>query len=256
MIANYHTHTPRCRHALGTEEEYVLAAIEGGLKILGFSDHTPQWFPGDYYSKVRMYPEELAGYCETVQTLQKQYKDNLQIHLGLEAEYYPACFGELVSHLRDAGIDYMILGQHWLHNEIGERFCGSATEDKTVLIRYCDQVIEAMHTGLFTYVAHPDLVNFAEDEKIYRQHMRRLCREAKNCGIPLEINLLGLRTGRHYPNRLFWEIVAEENCDCILGSDAHTPDSVLNVAAEQKALEMVRDLNLHLIDTVELRSIG
>lgn len=36
MIANYHTHTWRCRHADGTEREYVERAIEGGLKILGF----------------------------------------------------------------------------------------------------------------------------------------------------------------------------------------------------------------------------
>lgn len=41
MIANYHTHTWRCNHAVGTEREYVERAIEGGLKILGFSDHTP-----------------------------------------------------------------------------------------------------------------------------------------------------------------------------------------------------------------------
>ena len=45
MIANYHTHTTRCRHASGTEEAYVQAAIQGGLEILGFSDHTPYWFP-------------------------------------------------------------------------------------------------------------------------------------------------------------------------------------------------------------------
>ena len=42
MIANYHTHTWRCRHADGTEREYVETAIEAGFKILGFSDHTPQ----------------------------------------------------------------------------------------------------------------------------------------------------------------------------------------------------------------------
>lgn len=36
MIANYHTHTWRCRHADGTEREYVERTIEGGLKILGF----------------------------------------------------------------------------------------------------------------------------------------------------------------------------------------------------------------------------
>ena len=30
MIANYHTHTWRCRHADGTEREYVETAIEAG----------------------------------------------------------------------------------------------------------------------------------------------------------------------------------------------------------------------------------
>ena len=37
MIANYHTHTWRCRHADGTEREYVERTIEGGLKILALS---------------------------------------------------------------------------------------------------------------------------------------------------------------------------------------------------------------------------
>lgn len=55
MIANYHTHTPRCNHAQGSEQEYVDAALSAGLKILGFSDHTPYFFPGDYYSTFRMH---------------------------------------------------------------------------------------------------------------------------------------------------------------------------------------------------------
>ena len=42
MIANYHTHTYRCRHASGTEEEYIYQALDGGLEELGFSDHTPE----------------------------------------------------------------------------------------------------------------------------------------------------------------------------------------------------------------------
>ena len=41
MRANYHTHTPRCRHAVGSEREYIEQAIEAGMEILGFSDHTP-----------------------------------------------------------------------------------------------------------------------------------------------------------------------------------------------------------------------
>ena len=38
MLENYHTHTTRCRHAAGSDEEYVRCAIDNGLQILGFSD--------------------------------------------------------------------------------------------------------------------------------------------------------------------------------------------------------------------------
>ena len=41
MLTNYHTHTTRCGHAEGTEEEYILTALRCGYKVLGFSDHTP-----------------------------------------------------------------------------------------------------------------------------------------------------------------------------------------------------------------------
>ena len=40
-MKNYHTHTARCMHAIGSEEEYILAAISAGYTELGFSDHTP-----------------------------------------------------------------------------------------------------------------------------------------------------------------------------------------------------------------------
>ena len=32
---NYHTHTTRCFHAIGKDEEYVKAAIKAGIKELG-----------------------------------------------------------------------------------------------------------------------------------------------------------------------------------------------------------------------------
>lgn len=71
MIANYHTHTWRCRHADGTEREYVERAIEGGLKILGFSDHSPYPFPDGYDSGMRMWLDQVEGYVDTVLALKK-----------------------------------------------------------------------------------------------------------------------------------------------------------------------------------------
>ena len=41
MIANYHTHTHRCNHAIGREEDYVKEALKVGLKILGWA--VPGW---------------------------------------------------------------------------------------------------------------------------------------------------------------------------------------------------------------------
>lgn len=254
MIANLHTHTPRCNHAQGTEEAYVRCAIEAGLQILGFADHTPYPFPPDFFSGFRMRVEELPDYADAVRAVKQQFSRDIQIHLGVEAEFYPKYFNDMVSLLNDNGVEYMILGQHMLGNEIGEPYLGIPS-DAAGLERYCNQSIEAMHTGLFTYFAHPDLVHFLGDPKIYRDHMRRVCQAAKQCHLPMEINLLGLKGGRHYPNPLLWELVAEEGCDVILGRDAHQPEALLDTETERRAMEMVSQLGLHLLQTAPLRPI-
>ncbi len=48
MIANYHTHTPRCHHAGGSEREYIENAIKAGFcelgakTIIGCGGHDPR----------------------------------------------------------------------------------------------------------------------------------------------------------------------------------------------------------------------
>lgn len=255
MIANYHSHTTRCNHATGTEEEYVQAAIQRGLKVFGFSDHTPQIFPGNYYTFMRMFPDELPNYCETVRNLRTKYADQIRIPLGLEAEYYPISWPELLPRLQDAGIEYLILGQHWLGNEQNEHGSGGATADESLLRRYCHQVMEALDTGKFTYLAHPDLFRYVGDREIYRRHMRQLARFTRQAGIPLELNLLGLYYGKHYPNEEFLALAAEEGCSIILGIDAHDPAHIRTLEPEQKAMELVRYYGLNLLETVELRPL-
>ena len=85
--------------------------------------------------------------------------------------------------------------------------------------------------------------------------MRLLCREAKSCGYPLELNMLGSWSGRNYPNLSFWEMAAEEGCDVILGCDAHAPEHILKESTERKLLDMADFLGLRLLNTVPLRSI-
>ncbi|MBR0355033.1 MAG: histidinol-phosphatase [Oscillospiraceae bacterium] len=257
MIANYHTHTPRCGHAEGSERDYIEQALQRGLKLLGFSDHTPyDYFDSEPRNRpIRMTPEELPGYAAAVRALAAEYRDRIEIRLGVEAEYYPKYFARLLELLRANGVAYMILGQHFLGNEIDEPYAGRPTLERKTLERYVAQTGEAMETGLFTYFAHPDLIHFVGSRSVYDREMRTLCRTALKTGTPLELNLLGVREGRHYPSERFWRIAAEEGNPVILGCDAHRPADLCDRDAEAKALALVERLQLKLLDSVPIRRL-
>ena len=257
MIANYHAHTYRCGHAEGNERDYAEKAVQAGLRTLGISDHTPYDFfdAGPRDRPMRMKPEELPEYADSVRALAEEYRGKLDVLLGLEAEYYPRYFPRLLELLRDAGIQYIILGQHFLNNEVDGPYCGTPSPEAAALERYVSQSREAMETGLYTYFAHPDLFRFTGDEAVYDREMRKLCRTAGETGTPLEINLLGIRDGRHYPDERFWRIAAEEGCKAILGSDAHQPTWVTDPASEEKALRMAERLGLEVLTQLPLRSL-
>ena len=255
MIANYHTHTMRCSHAKGTEEEYIKNAVARGLKVLGFADHAPQIFDGTHYSWFRMKPEQFPDYVETVLALRKEYAGKIQIPLGLELEYYPKFLPKLLPMLKDSPLDYLILGQHFIENEMTGKYSGSETVEESNLKRYVDEVSEAMRTGLYTYVAHPDLLNFRGDSRIYDREYSRLIENAIDCGVPLEVNLLGIRGGRHYPNHRFFELCGKLGASVCIGSDAHSPDTVYDGESYKTALEICEMYQLNLIENPTLRPV-
>lgn len=256
MIANYHTHTARCRHAEGEDEAYIARALEAGFQELGFSDHTPYWFETDHYSKFRMFPEQLPEYCNSIRALQAKYADKIQIHIGLEAEYYPKLFPTLLQQLRDNGVEYLLLGQHYLGNE---EDCWDTRNDPIPddvrLERTCNQMIDALYTGAFSCIAHPDAISVSSSAPSYKKHIRRLCKVAKECDVPLELNLLGLRKGRTYPDKRFWEIAGEEGCKAILGSDAHAPQDVWIPENEQQAHDFLAEIPVTLLQTLPLKKV-
>ncbi len=254
MIANYHTHTALCRHASGTEREYVEEAIKNGLKILGFADHAPQFFPTDYYSHFRMFPEQLEQYVRTVTDLRDEYKNDIEIHVGLEVEYYPEIFDKLVEFIKPYGIEYLLLGQHYIGNEYDTKENSTARfYDNAKLTEYVDQVLEAIGTGKFSYIAHPDVFRFeGEDEAHYIAEIKRLCEGAKALRMPLEINILGLDEGRHYPSDRLFKIAREVGCDFVFGCDAHAPVKTGLPENIAKAEEFAARNGITPIETVTL----
>ena len=136
---------------------------------MGFADHTPYPFPNDdYMLDMRMGMHQMEDYVNTVLALREEYRQDIEIHLGLEVEYYPKFFHSLLKETSQYPIEYFLLAQHSLGNgENSEMHCYHVTDDVKRLEHYCEQLKEGMDTGCFTYLAHPDMFNFVGNPQVY-----------------------------------------------------------------------------------------
>ena len=248
MLANYHTHTARCNHAVGEDRAYVEHAIRGGIKVLGFSDHCPWIFPGDYASPSRMSPAQVDGYFSSLLQLREEYASDITIYIGFESEYSPELLPAQEPFLADYPVDYQILGQHFLQPEPHGFYTGMVVSDETLLETYVSSVIEGMETGRYVYLAHPDLMGFSGDRETYDKHYRRLCSYLKAHDIPVEINLLGVVDHRHYPDLRFLQLAGEAGCSAIIGCDAHQPERLSYTEGHEQCVRMAEIAGLSLID--------
>ena len=160
LKANYHTHTYRCQHAYGSEREYIEAAIRMGIAELGFSDHVPCPFKDGYVSGIRMTMEQAPEYVYAIRELGKEYASDIKLYVGFEAEYIPEFFKEQKAMFDRLGCDYMIMGQHFMKSEQTGPYTGTPTDDESRIREYVDTVIEGMKTGMYSYLAHPVLINY------------------------------------------------------------------------------------------------
>ncbi|HOV64555.1 MAG TPA: PHP domain-containing protein, partial [Spirochaetia bacterium] len=63
-MINLHTHTYRCKHAVGDVPDYLTCAEAAGITTLGFSDHTP--YPDGRWKDLRMDYSELDDYARVL----------------------------------------------------------------------------------------------------------------------------------------------------------------------------------------------
>lgn len=234
MKANYHTHAARCRHAQGTEREYVQEAVKAGVSVLGFSDHAP--FP-DYDFGLRMPYCELREYIDTVDQLTEEYFSDIILYKGLEIEYLPQYRSYYESLLEKEKLDYLLLGEHFYLDSGGTRRNIYFTESTQDYLDYAKAVAEALATGCFRMVAHPDIFAMGAFpwDKNCDEATERIVEAAASSGAVLEFNANGLRRGLRdypdgrrymYPHERFWHKVAETNVPVVIGSDCHEASQV------------------------------
>lgn len=182
--------------------------------------------------------------------LREKYKGQIDISFGFEMEYFSVCFPSMLESALSYGAEYLILGQHYVEPEyLGGRHAFSEQADEEGGLRsYVSVVIDAMKTGVFTYVAHPDVFCFKRGElTFYREEMRRLCAASRELNIPIELNFLGIRSHRHYPREEFWEIAGEEGAPVTFGFDAHDVQGAYDESSLPTAQAMVERYHLHYV---------
>lgn len=259
MRANYHTHTPRCKHALGNSIfEYANKAYEGGLEILGFSDHAP--FP-DYDFGNRMDYVELQDYFAEVDKVKEMYQDKMQVYKGLEIEYLPKyCQGQNYYEylLTKCNCEYLLLGEHFFVDKTNTMHNIYTLDDQELILSYAKALADGMKTGYFAIVAHPDLFgvhNFPWND-IYDKACDLIIDTALATNTILEFNANGFRRGIEkrcdevrymYPWSHFWNNVKDSGVRVIIGSDSHNPTEIVDSAIDI-AESTLKELGITPID--------
>lgn len=259
----FHSHTFRCNHAEGDIEDYVSLAIKNKMKIYGVSDHV--FLPGVSEPKTRGEYSCLEGYINAFNEAKKKHQNEIEMYLGFECEYASVFEDYYKSLLYEKGFDYLICGQHngfdenknYIH--LVKNHWRDEIED---LEEYVKEVNKAIISGLFLYIAHPDLL-FISAKEVTPQ-LERLSDELIKCAIEnnavFEINIHGLyRQEKNasygnigYPASYFWKKVAKTNIRVVYGGDYHFLWEVGDKHLEEKLNDFIKECNINLIDIKEI----
>jgi len=258
MKYNYHTHHELCQHAEGTAVDYVKEAIKQGFKGIGISDHTPNPYLPMPERGWRMQIEDLPYYLSDVKSAKETYKDQIEVYTGLEVEYFPG-YRHFYQDLRSQ-TDYLILGQHYISDDddIKKMYSSFGLKTKEQIHLYERYVIEAMESGFFDILAHPELYLFTYQtfDQDAKNIAYNIAKTAKEHNVLLEYNANGYRkktvkTGKGiqhvYPRSEFWAIVKEVGTKTILSSDCHLPELLYDDTVK-RAEEDYKKLGLNEVE--------
>ena len=277
LINNYHTHTKYCGHAKGDVEDYVKEALNLNMEELGISDHAPiplnhgmtkeEWEENYCYENMDI--NTFDNLLKEIDNLKSKY--NIKLYKGCESEYLynnDDWYKELRSKL-----DYMILGIHFFNGEGRVLDTYKDINYKNVDCYY-ECAKRAIETGLFDYLAHPDLYLFdyksVNGKNEFDDKAKEICLKLIDLcvkhDIYFEINTNGLKYSKDknnrdlwlYPNIEFFKVVKEymdknpNKLKLIIGADAHEPKALGNDNVKA-VLEMVKDLKLDVLNKMEIK---
>ena len=241
-LYEFHSHT-NYTDGRDSATEMVKAAYEKGLRCYGISEHlfcdNPAWgFMG----------AELDAYLDELDMLKKQYKDKMDVLIGLEVEDSEAL--DYITPLQLARTDYTIRSTHGIR--VGEEDIGIDADGET-LRRIVNQYFGGDWYGLirsyydmeskidprmdYAFIGHFDLITkFNQDDCLYRTDCDDYLEPAMEAlhsllqaEIPFEINSGAMSRGYRkepYPSVPLLKEIKQRGGRILISSDAHRTDNI------------------------------
>ncbi len=237
MKFDLHTHHARCGHAVETIEDYIKSAIRYGLQVIGISDHSPFFANGEDQAKPRiaMAKSEFPGYVQEVLKLKEAYRDQIEVLLGVESDFFPEHMEIYKSQLEKFPFDYIIGSVHYIGGMrsifLKESWEGLGEAD---ILRekeaYYSLVQEAAKSRAFDILGHIDAIKARHP---YFSHVKtdivdETLKIIADHDTVIEVNTSGKTKdcGGWYPADEILERARFYGVKVTFGSDAHKPERV------------------------------
>jgi len=244
---DWHTHNKLCHHADGSIEDYIKKAIKIKLQTIGVSDH----FPYEFVKNIERIPfedyaitlPEVENYLSITEKLREKYKEDINIRIGFEVDFFKNQVFALNEHLNRVKnrLDYIIGSIHILDLQDGRGAWGFDDSrfrddyelygsDKVYMSYYQKLLKMLTFKGFdFNIIGHFDLPkkfnDHPQNKEIISNEISHLLDVIKNKDVIVEINTGGLRKPckEQYPNKEIIKQMYNLDIPVLLGSDAHNP---------------------------------
>ena len=234
---DFHTHSD-FSDGKSSVEEIVVKAIKSGMTKIGISDHSYTHFDESYCIK----KERIKEYIDTLHSLKDKYKDKIEVHTGIEQDFY--------SDESTEPYDYVIGSVHYIKaqneyipvDESAEILINAAdthfSGDIYALIdEYYKTVADLVRKTKADIIGHFDLISkFNENGELFNENDVRYVNSFKRAADSLlksnaifEINTGAISRGYRtspYPSKQIYDYLKSNGAKFILSSDSHDKDTL------------------------------
>ncbi len=259
LRANFHTHTNFC-DGKDSVEDIVRYAVSQNISCLGFSSHAPLPVPAQWSL---LNEQEFEKYVAEIKRNQNEQKENIEIYLGIEADYIPGMTKDFQFLKQQFNLDYVIGAVHLVRPDCSdsvwfidgktsyfdkgiELFFGADAKKATQT--YFKQIKEMLTVQKFDIIAHFDKIKMNNAERFFSEHDEWYISETedvlqllKEKNIFLEVNTRGFyqkKMTQMYPSTRLIKRARELDIPIVISSDAHKKEELL--AGFDQAVQIIK----------------